>query len=294
MTNTINFEMGIIDPKNNSFDHHGDVSHSNGFIVKMASVQLLEALIIKDDLDSFSHKNVKLNHVGHLDDFVMFAIEACRDEKKIRNLYAFASRISSLDSLGPSAYKLLNDLDKELVDKIYTFYQDFISKIAIQKDVERYKLELEDKIPASIETGIYLSTLIQPDVYTAPVIWEPPKDSYEIVDISDDIFNIDVLKSECNPLRASAFFMKLGCKILVASSWREDDSVWTYSICARSAYDFDLTPLWDILSSLELSIFAKWGGHSGAGGSPRKNEHCFGGSTVSPGEVIKVIKENII
>ncbi len=279
---TVEFELGTIDPREWKFDHHQAINESNAFIAKMASVQLIEALIIKGEIEEFSIDNVKLNHVGHLDDFVLHAIPYAQAARKLRGLYSFACRISALDSLGPGAYQLIENKDREIVNNIYSKFQEEVKIIANNKNVERWDLSTEDKTPASKMAGKLLIDSINVDKYTKPEIWVPEKEHYNIITKRDDnIWLIKIIDSTLSPLRASAYFYSQGCKVLVAYSFRTRIDRWSYSICSRSAYDFDLSPLWDKLNKIETAP-GKWGGHSGAGGSPRQNNNFDGGSNIEP------------
>lgn len=269
----IRFETGIIDPRNGHFDHHGQIAHSDAFIAKMASVQLIESLIIKDEIGSFSTDTVELNHVGHLDDMVLHAIPSARDNGKVRSLYAFACRVSALDSLGPAANRLLQDDDRKIVNEIYDTFQNKVSEISAELGIDRFKIDLQDRVSASRLAGERLVELLASDSYTEPEVWVPNPEQYTMLKFEDDVAVIRIEDSSCNPLRASAYFYAQGVKVLIA--FRSDEDLHTYTVCARSAYDVDLTPLWNKLTELEQTLAdpipegSAWGGHSGAGGSPR-------------------------
>lgn len=288
---SIFFEMGVIDPRGNSFDHHDVISHNNAFIAKMSSVQLLEKIMVTGC--DFDISSVTLNHVGHLDDMVLHAIEFCIEENKLRSLYAFAARISALDSLGPAAYKCLQDSDRDLVKKVYDTFQDNVAIAAAEADVDGWSLPLEIRVECSKKAGRVLCDNLSIDEYTEPEPWIPNPDDYSLEKLEGGIFVMETHSSKCNPLRASGYFYNQGCKILIGYTPHTADKRMTVSVCGRSSYDVDLTPLWAALTRLEESDLAEWGGHSGAGGSPRKSDTWDGGTTLSIEKIITVVEECI-
>ncbi len=288
MNRNIEFETGKINPRGNAFDHHSEITHSNAFIAKMASVQLLEKLIITGETLRDDYSEVNLNHCGHMDDIVLHAIVPAQKAGKLRNLYAFASRVSALDSLGPSAYKLLQDRDRELVEKVYETFQRLVGIIAEERKVDRWKVELDDRISCSMAAGAELVENLNVDEYSDPVAWEPPEESIGTICKRDGIWIIEITDSSANPLRASASFYRDGCMIMIAYHYHEDIERYTYAIAARSPYDADLSGLWGELNQIEKSG-GQWGGHAGAGGSPRKSGDFEGGSTITPEEVLELL-----
>lgn len=282
----IEFELGVIDPRRNRFDHHGGVNDSNAFVLKMSSVQMIEAVIIKNlDVEGL---DVEVNHVGHLDDMVMHSISpACR-AGKLRTLYAFACRVSALDSLGPTAYALLNRADVDLVSSVYQTYQEAVSQAAEENGVERWKLPLEEKIKCSKKAGIFLVSQLEVDDYEKKKPDAPEEGTYRVEREDNEIWLVKTLGEKFNPIRFSAHFYKMGCRIVVGYKVNNDDpKKYDYSICARSAYDADLIPLWDELRKIENG----WGGHSGAGGSPRKDpkKGSEGGSSIDPDKLYEIL-----
>lgn len=286
----IKFEMNIIDPRANCFDHHGDISHSNAFVAKMSSLQLLEKMLCTGDMELISREKVKLDHVGHMDDIILHAIQPAIDAGKVRNLYSFACRISVLDSLGPIGYNCLMDVDRNIVNEAYETFQAEISRVAKKLEIDRYKVELGDKIIASMIAAEVIVNNLQVDNYTPPTIDPPDQKKYDMERI-DDIFHMRINDSSCNPFVSSAYFYKQGCRILVASTYHEESEVWTYAILARSSYEVDLTNLWSILTEYEGNG-KTWGGHAGAGGSPRKNGDFKGGSIIPPEQVLSLVIEH--
>jgi len=289
------FEMGIIDPRNNEFDHHSAIAPENAFIAKMASVQLIESLIIKDSIKDFKLENVEYNHLGHLDDFILFSIAYAHNRKKLRNLYAFACRISALDSLGPCAYKLLNDSDRDIVGKAYEAFQKEVTIISKKHGIDRWKLSTDQKINAAYMASHVIVNSLDVDDYTEPEAWVPDENHYSIEEKHDGLWAIEVLDSAMNPLRASSYFYNHGCKIMIAYTYHEETGRWGYAISSRSAYDYDLSWLWGELNLIDPVAHEsdnKWGGHSGAGGAPRKNGDFEGGSELAPSIIFEMIKEH--
>jgi len=287
--NEIRFEMGNIDPRNWAFDHHGEILHRDAFISKMASVQLLEALIVTDSINKFSIETVMINHTGHMDDLVLFAIEPARSMGKIISLYQFAATVSVIDSLGPIGYKLIGSEYQMIVDIVYDTYQKEVEEIAKIMNCKNHELKIEDKIPAAKKAGNLLARILSRLEYKDPEIWVPEDNSYVRIN-HEDLAEIKVLNSKLNPLRASSYFMSTGARIMVAYSHFQETGRYGYSICIRSSYDGDLVPLWDELNKIEPDG-RKWGGHSGVGGSPRKTDEDLGGSCIRPDQVIKLIKD---
>jgi hypothetical protein len=287
---SINFETGKIDPRCGHFDHHGPIGHSNAFVCKMASVQLIESLVLNGELDNFAYDQVELNHCGHLDDICLHAIVPARDSGKLRSLYAFASRVSALDSLGPAAYTLMDDATTDLANKIYERYQELVGKFAEEAGCQRWQVPLDDQITASMEAGRLLAQNLPVDAYTPKPAWVPPEGSWHFDCLDRGILAIEAGEG-CNPLRASSFFFREypEARVLLAYRYNSEAKTFTYTACTRSAYSADLGGCWEELSEMETSVDAKWGGHSGAGGSPRKNGVWNGGSSLLPSQVLDII-----
>lgn len=297
----IHFETGTIDPRNGCFDHHGAVEHKNNFICKMASVQLIEYLIITEQLGDFDPGQVKLNHVGHLDDFVMHAIKPAVESWKIRTLYALACRLSSIDTLGPTAYKLLNEPTSNIARNAYDFYQQHVRAKAKLAECPVWELPLADKRESSRLTGEFIVSELASDVYEEREIETPDLNTYRVNHRSGDVWSVEGLGNGFNVLRYAPYFYNQGCVVLIG--WFKKGKVeaqgidrYAYSISAKSAYHADLSSLWDILSHMEAdypSGVRLWGGHSGAGGSPRKQGNFVGGSIWTPMELLETVKTYI-
>ena len=275
--------MGTRDNRNLKFDHH---ESNGGHNLKMASVQLIEYLICTDSIADFNYDNIELNHVGHLDDMVLFAIKEAYENNKLRNLYKFACMVSSLDSMGPIAYKLINDKDKDMINLVYETYQNTISEIAANKNIDRWKLELVDKISASKYAARILVDRLDFDDYNEMEYKVPDETHYNIQDLND-IAIIETIDSKFNPMIYSGYFYKNHKLIIGFKKNPDDENKFDYSIMMRSVFDGDLTPLWNHLKAIEPG----WGGHSGAGGSPRKNGDIPGGSGFPPYSILKKIDD---
>ena len=281
--NKIFFEMGQRDNRNLKFDHH---EANGGHNLKMASVQLIEYLICTDSIDKFNYNDVELNHVGHLDDFVLFAIKEACEYGKLRNLYKFACMVSSLDSMGPIAYKLINDKDRDLINLVYETYQNKVSEIATNKNIDRRNLELVDKIEASKYAARILVDRLESDQYNEMEHKVPRDECYEIQDL-DEVAIIETVDPTFNPMIYSGYFYKKFKLIIGFKKNPDDENKFDYSIMMRSVFDGDLSPLWNELKAIEPG----WGGHAGAGGSPRKNGDVPGGSGFPPYTILKMIHD---
>lgn len=294
MANEIKFEMGQIDPRRWYFDHHGEISHSHAFVAKMSSVQLLEALMASGK--SITEFQVDLNHTGHLDDFVLHAIQPAEEDGKLRSLYAWACQVSCIDSLGPVAYRFLQKGIVDLVNTVYQCYQTEISRLAEEAGVDRWKLPLDQKILASKKAGMLLVESLEDDNYQPQETWQPPEGTWRLDDFNNRKYAvIKVLDSSFNPIRASAKMFELHPDATVMVAYKKDESGRLfYSICARSAYHADLSAAWNKLTAADkIPKGCSWGGHSGVGGSARKSGDFVGGSCLTPEEVVKIIDDSL-
>ena len=290
----VKFEMGNINPRGLEFDHHGDVRHRDAFIAKMASVQLLEWLLMTGT--NPEALELEMNHVGHLDDMVAHAIAPAGRAGKLRSLYRFATTVSILDSCGPSGYKLIQRADKAIVDTVYARYHEAWSALAEKAGVQKWNVPLADKIRASKAAGELLVSLLPEDDYEEAIPWVPEDGTYRIAGEKDGVVLVEGLSDKFNPLRASAFFYGQGYKAVVGFK-KHATALWEfdYEACVRSNYDADLSGLWPRLATEEKIPAGErnWGGHAGAGGSPRKNEKTGfeGGSVRQPEDILALVSE---
>lgn len=287
----VNFETGNIDPRNGNFDHHSAVEHKDAFIVKMASVQLIEWLVMTGQ--NMEEIEIDLNHTGHLDDMVAHAIQPAITAGKLRSLYAFASTISVLDSCGPSGYALIQKPAQDVVNNIYGHYHKILGEIAEKERCSKFELSLDRRIEASQAAGKMLIDLLEVDNYEEATPWQPEEGTFQIIS-DEEVILVQGLDESFNPLRASSWFYSQGKKAVVGFRTREDGK-YDYDVCVRSNYDADLTPIWPKLAEEETQVPAgerNWGGHAGAGGSPRRNDKTgfAGGSERKPDEVHTLVK----
>ena len=285
MSIKVNFEMGTISPRNRSFDHHGPVSHSNNFIVKMASVQLIEWMMITGNYDIA----LELNHCGHLDDMVAHAamvLAEANDKEGLVALYGFACRTSVLDSCGPSAYCLIDVYDKSIVDEIDDLYNrcksDYLKE---NPGVAPHDVSLEEQRWWSVEAGRRLLSLLNPPhPLSSEIIKTPEEGDFEILKSKGKRVLIDCCNPKVNPFTFSSYFYSEGFDVVVFST--AIDGGYKYTILCSSPYAGDLSGLWDELNAVETAD-GSWGGHSGAGGSPRGLA-----SGVTPEKVFELLKNN--
>lgn len=289
----IGFETGKIGPRWLNFDHHGSVDASNGFIVKMASVQLMEFLAVSGT--SIKEYNVIFNHYGHLDDFVAKAILGAEEHGKMRSLYEFASTVQAVDTLGPVGYKLLPNNVHKIVVSAYDAYSETVRNIANEIKKPTYQVPLEDKAFASALAGSVIISLLEEDELVEREIWEPKTETYNRPELSNKgVLTVGMNSTQFNPLRASEFlFNQNPDAIVIVSYMRMENGKMFYSICCRSVYHEDLSGLWDMLSRREYPHNPKntWGGHPGAGGSPRGTNNNDEGSTLRLDEVLNVLNK---
>jgi hypothetical protein len=288
---TVRFEMGVIDPRNLCFDHHGTIEHSNAFIGKMAAVQFLEYVIMTDqNPDAFEFE---LNHCGHLDDFVLHAAGLAKAEGKLRSLYQFAAITSVLDSCGPSGYKCITSYYTKLVNLVYEHYHEILGGIAKDRGVSKWELPLEYQIDASCSAARMLVDELGVDSVDEKEIEKPDADSYKIVKHESGITLVEGLNGIFNPLQYSGYFYSTGTKVLVSYTKLENENI-LYTACLRCNYDGDLSGLWEKLSNIDPICSEKnsWGGHAGAGGSPRgvKEDNVPSGSQLDPEQVYSIVQ----
>ena len=273
------FETGICDPRNNHFDHHGECSASNSFVLKMASVQLIDKLIMTDEIENFSLDDVEYNHLGHIDDIIMAAVPFAWRNSRIRNLYKFACTVSAVDSLGPVAKeKLLTGRDFDTLTLVQERYQEVVDDVRSKNNPDnlppeewfKIPLKMNQKWKACRRAADILMSKISRDDLAAPVEVEKP----ETCNIIKDDNGIFLIEGYSNPYLTSPYFMKQGASVVIF--FREHtnfDGRFVYHIFAQSAYHADLSKLWGELQRKEIlpEKFSdeRWGGNAGAGGSPR-------------------------
>lgn len=290
----VKFEMGNVNPRGLEFDHHGTVAHKDAFVAKMASVQYLEWLLMTDNKSD--NVALDMNHTGHLDDFVVNAVAFAEKENKLRNLYKFACVVSVLDSCGPSGYKLIQKKEKGIIDTVYGKYHETLDQMAKEKGVEKWNLPLTDKIEASKVAGASLVSFLEVDDYEDAKPWIPEEGTYIITAEKNGVVLVEGISEKFNPLRASAYFYAKGYKAVVGfKKHAKIEGMFDYEACVRSNYDADLSELWPRLASEEEIPAGErnWGGHAGAGGSPRKNDKTgfLGGSTKLPEYILDLASE---
>lgn len=287
----VKFEMGQINPNNWEMDHHGPVTHSQNFVIKMSAVQLIEAIVMKgvnpEDIV------LEVNHAGHLDDICAHAIAPAAAAGKLRALYRFACIASVVDSCGPSGYLLVQKSDKAAMDAVYGEYHRLTGAAAKEAGCQKWQLPLASQVEASKAAGKMLVDLLPVDDYEAAVPDAPSADTYEVVDKTDGIWVVRILDADrCNTIRFSGYFYGQGAKAVVGY-FKRGERV-DYSACIRSAYDGDLSGVWPQLAAQETipPKCRNWGGHSGAGGSPMRDEKSGfpGGSVRTPDEVCDLVR----
>jgi hypothetical protein len=268
---TINFEMGVIDPRKKEFDHHGKIEHSNAFIAKMSSVQVIEWAFIND----FPIIAPTINHVGHLDDFILFAINDAVKQNKIRNLYKFALQASGIDSCGPCLRGLLDTEVLDLIDKTYSFFQSKKAEVIKNLGIKSYKFNkhLMEATLCSKKTAKFILDFIPEDNEKKPEKLKiPNKKDYNLIKVKgESIAIIEILSDNFNPFIYAPFFYQ-NYKYLVFFTMMSRYKDYTYTILCKSPYSGNLAPLWEILNEEEVEAGGSegWGGHTGAGGSPRQ------------------------
>ena len=278
MTNArkISFEMGNINLRNGEFDHHSEISHSQAFIAKMASIQLLEWM--------FANRCYKIalevNHAGHLDDIVAFSAEGAYRQGKFKSLYKFACQVSVLDSCGPLFKGLLSPEINNIIEKVYTVFQAEKKNFCKELGCKSWELPLEKQVECSKRASLALLTSLEQDKPEEEKEKEekvPPVEKYSLKK-NGDIAIIELIADGFNPFVYAEYFYKKFNYIIYYS--KLSDNRYKYTILCKTPYHGDLTPLWEILNKIEPG----WGGHSGAGGSPRDK-----GSDISPSEIMKLL-----
>jgi len=294
------FELGLCDPRNNSFDHHDGCSKSNTFTMKMASVQLMEKLMICGEVEMFSIEDVEFNHLGHIDDIIMAAIPFAWENSRIRNLYKFACVVSAYDSLGPIAKEMLmTGRDEITLIVAQEAYQEICDDVREKNNPKGYSLLELHKIPLTINqkwkavryaANCMMSRIPRDDLNNPTEVIMP-----EEAVIKDEQGGVVLVKGYNNPYLSSPYFLKQGATAVIF--FREHDSLqgrFVYHIFARSAYHVNLSSMWSKLQRKELYPDPKfnknlWGGNAGAGGSPRQ---C--GSRLQPDLVFQYVQHEVV
>jgi len=283
----VQFELGKFNPKEMAFDHHvGD--HS--YFLKMTSVQIIEAVVIQG-IDP-TLLELEFNHVGHLDDFIGQAIPI--SDGKLLSLYQFACRVSCVDSLGPCAYELISNDDRNIITEAHTVFRNAMNDLS----KEAWRLTLEDKIPCSKIAGEFiLSKLPDDKIQTKSQINKPSEKSFSIIR-SGSITMVKGNSIMFNPTKLAGWFYNNGTNVLIGfKTHRILEGRYDYIISLKSPFIGDLTILWNILNDKDDSYRdSKWGGNCLIGGSPRylkrphEKEDRSGGSIITPNELYHIIK----
>ncbi|MCK5601075.1 hypothetical protein KAR91_04345, partial [Candidatus Pacearchaeota archaeon] len=246
MKKVLSFENGEIDPRALKFDHHGDVSHRDSFICKMASVQVIEMLISTHQ--SIANFEIDLNHLGHIDDICLNAIGYAEEQGKIRSLYKFALLCSSVDSMGTIAYQFLENDIQDTIHRVYGIYQSEVDNMIDKLKIERWALEMEQRLECIMEASRQLVAWLDEDDYDPPTIWEPSFTTYKVGELTNGILMVEVIETKFNSLRASQFmFEKYGGDVMLAH--RKINGRYKYDICASMLYKTDLSELWGLLAN---------------------------------------------
>ena len=275
----IQFEMGNIDVRQACFDHHSEIPHSQAFIAKMASVQLIEWFVMTGQ-SADALKDMEFNHFGHIDDLVALTLCLVADDiKAVQALYRFATSASVLDSCGPAGYRLVSKAIHETESRCRNIYHGELKAMGTVS----YKASLEQKraamevAAASLAREVMEKTCTPADVKLVPL--EKGK-----ADVEDKNFgglkvtSVTVTDPETNIFNHADWFYSLGSDVVVSLNNG------SFSILAASVYAIDLSGLWAELSKIEKN--GTWGGHAGAGGSPRNTE-----SSLSMSEVLQVVED---
>jgi len=296
------FEMGKCDPINNHFDHHMSCNKKNTHTMKMSVVQLIEKLMICGEIKSFDVEDVEFNHLGHIDDILMAAIPFAEKNGRIRNLYKFACVASAYDSLGPIAKELLmNERDQMTLTVIQEGYAELIEEVQRANNTQGYGDDELHKVPIKLHqkwkcvkntVPIFMSRIPRDD-RGKKYIPELPTEC-EIVKEEEGVL---LIKGYHNPYLASPYFMKEHKDVLAIIFYKDQSNMpgrHSYHIFSKSAYHANLSGLWNALQRKELipEKFKResWGGHPGAGGSPRRCGSCYHPDTVMQFVVHEVTK----
>ena len=275
---TIQFEMGSIDVRDRQFDHHSDVPHSQAFIAKMASVQLIEWYVMTGQ-EPEALRDIEFNHFGHIDDLVALTLcEVCEDLKQVQALYRFATSASVLDSCGPAGYGLVSEAVRLSVDRSLGVYHKRLkaegtSSREASLDQKRAAMEIA---ACDLAEAVSERTCKPAEVELTPLPSEGV--SADLRPISKYMVAVvTITDADCNIFRHAAELYHQGADLIVC------ENNGSFSILAASNYSTDLSGLWAVLSEKEDN--GDWGGHAGAGGSPRNVE-----SSLEMGDVLEVVK----
>jgi len=262
---SIKFEMDIIDPRSACFDHHGTVEHSVAFIAKMSSVQLIEWYIMTGQ-EPEALQDMEFNHFGHIDDLVALTLIQVADSvEAIQALYRFATSASVLDSCGPAGYGLVSKVIQATVNTCMNAYHSELKALGINS----WEASLEQKRAAMEIAAALLAeecstkTCTPASVELLPLDGEAADVMYIDVD-GLSVCAVDIQSTDINIFRHAAWLYSQGADVVVSHNNGK------FSILAASNYSTDLSGLWDRLSSVEEN--GTWGGHAGAGGSPRDEQ----------------------
>lgn len=289
---TIKFELGSCDPRNLKFDHHSGISHSNSFVAKMASVQLIEWWWANGCPDQIK---LTFNHIGHIDDIVAHAVVMLAKDKniaKMRSLYRFACQVSVLDSCGRLFNDLLDADTLQLLKDCYNVYHAEANAISTALNIGSSYLPVQKGVPAIKKAAKFLITSL-PDlngIRTEETVVPDPEsfvlEGHENIALITAIDNRVNLYTHCN-----YFFEAFSCIVFVTMP-QPDNIRYLYSILLKSPYHGDLVPVWDYLNKEDdvPTLYTGWGGHSGAGGSSRKQNTWLGGSSLEPYFVLNAIQ----
>ena len=275
----IQFEMGHIDVRRTKFDHHSEIPHSQAFIAKMASVQLIEWFVMTGQSADVL-KDMEFNHFGHIDDLVALTLCLVADDiEAVQALYRFATSASVLDSCGPAGYGLVSAKVQRTVKRCMGIYHGELKKAGTNSR----KASLKTKRAAMEVAALSLKDEVRRCTCTpAEVELIPLPEGAACVGDKDfgglKVTSVIVKDPEINIFRHAAWLYSLGSDVVVSVNSNN------FSILAASNYTTDLSGLWGKLSEIEKN--GTWGGHAGAGGSPRDTE-----SSLLMGEVLQVVED---
>jgi hypothetical protein len=294
------FEKGIISPREGHFDHHGQATHSNSFILKMASVQMIEWWFAHGE-PKITYGDVDFDHVDHIDNLIMIAFlellkETPPDKPKIRALYGFACNVSVIDSCGVGMRNLLDNKTIHLLDFTYHTYHKECTKIGKKQRVSKillplsYTIEAAKKAAHALIQKLKIETCAKPTQEIIPIV-QP-----EITKVDD---NICIAHTNVNNISnifviAPQLFRQYTCIIhhMIGANTNRH----LYTIAVKNPYISDLSRIWEILNSLEKYPFpnaGSWGGHSGIGGSPKRTKKWEGGSVLPPQQVAEIVQRHL-
>lgn len=273
----LQFETGTIDVRRGHFDHHSAIEHSQAFIAKMASVQLVEWFVMtSQDPEVLEH--IEFNHFGHIDDLVALALPVvAKDRKKVQSLYRFALEASVLDSCGPAGYALVSQSVKETVDACLGKYHHLLKAKGTNAREATLTVKRASMALAAMEL---VARLDRWAASPAEIELNPLPEGTALVEekffSSLRVALVTISAADINIFRHAAWLYSQGFDLIVAENHGR------FSVMAASNYSTDLSGLWEKLTAEDHE---SWGGHAGAGGSPRNAD-----SSLNMSEVAEVVE----